>query len=276
MPELPEVETIRRALNQHLPGLRIEKVRVRDARLRSPVDERKLKRLIVGQAIREINRRAKYLLIHFANDADLILHLGMSGRLLLLREALPFEKHDHVIFYFENQTELRFRDPRRFGLVDAIQSAELENDPRFANLGPEPLDPQTRARVLFERANHLKKPIKNLLMDARFVVGVGNIYANEALFHAGIHPFTPAHSLSPADWQRLLSAIKKILRNAIQKGGTTLNDFVNSDGEMGYFQLSLAVYDKEGQRCPICQTKIAREVQVGRSTYFCPRCQKLR
>ncbi len=275
MPELPEVETIRRALNQHLPGQRIERVRVRDSRLRSPVDEKKLKRLVVGQPIHAINRRAKYLLIHLANDSDLIIHLGMSGRLLLLREALPFEKHDHVIFYFDNQTELRFRDPRRFGLVDAVKSSELDHDPRFVNLGVEPLDSKTRARALFERANRLKKPIKNLLMDASFIVGVGNIYANEAMFHAGIHPFTPANHLKSADWQRLLGEVKRVLKKAIQKGGTTLNDFVNSDGEMGYFQLSLAVYDRAGERCPKCKTKIERVVQVGRSTFFCPRCQKL-
>lgn len=275
MPELPEVETIRRALSQHLPGQRIECIRVRDSRLRSPVDQKRLKRLIVGQPIHEINRRAKYLLIHLANDSDLIIHLGMSGQLLLLREALPFEKHDHVIFYFDNDTELRFRDPRRFGLVDAIKSEEFEHDRRFMNLGVEPLEPTTRARLLYERAGHLKKPIKNLLMDASFIVGVGNIYANEALFHAGIHPFTPANHLKSADWQRLLGEVKRVLKKAIQKGGTTLNDFVNSDGEMGYFQLSLAVYDKEGKLCSKCKTKIERVVQVGRSTFFCPRCQKL-
>lgn len=276
MPELPEVETIRRALSQHLPGRRIEKVRVRDARLRSPVDEKKLKRLIVGQPIQEINRRAKYLLIHLANDSDLIIHLGMSGRLLLLQNSLPFEKHDHVIFYFDNHTELRFRDPRRFGLVNAVKSTDLEIDPRFANLGVEPLDSKTRARALFEQASHLKKPIKNLLMDASFMVGVGNIYANESLFHAGIHPFTPANRLTSTDWQRLLSAIKKVLQKALAKGGTTLNDFVNSDGEMGYFQLSLAVYDREGKNCQKCGSKIARVVQVGRSTFFCPKCQNSR
>jgi formamidopyrimidine-DNA glycosylase len=275
MPELPEVETIRRALSQHLPGRRIEKIRVRDPRLRSPVDSRKLKRLAVGQPIRDINRRAKYLLIELANDCKLIIHLGMSGKLLLLPATPSFEKHDHLIFSLDNHTELRFRDPRRFGLVDAIKSADFDHDPRFTHLGVEPLEATTRARLLYGHASHLKKPIKNLLMDSTFIVGVGNIYANEALFYAGIHPFTPAHDLSLADWQRLLGAVKRVLRRAIEKGGTTLNDFVNSDGEMGYFQLSLAVYDQEGNGCPKCRTKIERVVQVGRSTYFCPHCQRL-
>jgi formamidopyrimidine-DNA glycosylase len=274
MPELPEVETIKNALQKHLPGKQIVRVLIRDARLRSPVNKRKLRQLVVGQRIRKIDRRAKYLLVCLENQSTLVIHLGMSGRLLLLRESLPFEKHDHVIFYFDDQSELRFRDPRRFGLIDVVSEAEFENYPLFAHLGFEPLDSNTRPPALFEYARRLKKPIKNLLMDANFIVGVGNIYANEALFHAGIHPFTPAQQLSLADWQRLHREIRRVLKKALQKGGTTLNDFVNSDGEMGYFQLSLAVYAKEGERCPKCGTKIERVVQVGRSTFFCPRCQR--
>ncbi len=273
MPELPEVETIKRALKQHLPGRQIERVRVRDTRLRSPVNKRKLRQLVVGQRIREIDRRAKYLLLRLGNASTLVIHLGMSGRLLLLRDALPFEKHDHVIFYFDDQSELRFRDPRRFGLVDVVATDELDRCHLFSHLGFEPLDPNLRPKTLFGYACRLKKPIKNLLMDASFIVGVGNIYANEALFHAGIHPVTPANYLTLADWQRLHREIRRVLKKAIQKGGTTLNDFVDSNGEMGYFQLSLAVYGRKGEPCPRCQSKIERVVQVGRSSFFCPKCQ---
>jgi formamidopyrimidine-DNA glycosylase len=272
MPELPEVETIRRALSADLPGKKIRRILVRDARLRWPVQKRKLSELVVDNEISNVSRRAKYLLIGFQNDVHLIMHLGMSGRVLLLREKKTFDKHDHVIFYFNDRSQMRFRDPRRFGMVEAV-GGDIDAHPRLANLGYEPLGRTTRSARLFEKANNLKRPIKNLLMDANFIVGVGNIYASEALFRAGIHPAMPSNLLSSSDWQRLLTNIRRVLNKAIQKGGTTLNDFVNSNGEMGYFQLSLAVYDREGQPCPKCRSKIERVVQVGRSTYFCGRCQ---
>lgn len=273
MPELPEVETIRRALKKHLRGKHIEKVLVRDPRLRWPVDEAKLQKLGVGAQIVDVKRRAKYLLVHLDPDATLIMHLGMSGKVLFLQTALPFEKHDHVIFYFDDGSELRFRDARRFGMVDVVENSAMKNYPRFVNLGLEPLSSKTTPEQLYEKARHWKKPIKNLLMDANFIVGVGNIYANEALFYAGVHPGTPCNRLSLDHWQGLFSEVQAVLRRAIRKGGTTLSDFVNSNGETGYFQLSLAVYGKDGEACPNCGTKIERQVQVGRSTYFCPSCQ---
>ncbi|NIR47138.1 bifunctional DNA-formamidopyrimidine glycosylase/DNA-(apurinic or apyrimidinic site) lyase [candidate division KSB1 bacterium] len=273
MPELPEVETIRRALSKHVLGKRFQRVLVRDRRLRWPVDELKLRQGIIGQEITRIDRRAKYLLIRLKDDRTLIIHLGMSGKLLLLANSTPFEKHDHVIFYFDDGTELRFRDTRRFGMVDMIHENEMAAYPRFVNLGYEPLARKTTAEVLFERAKSLKKPIKNLLMDANFIVGVGNIYANEALFYAGIHPQKPAYQLGKGDWQRLLHELRGVLRRAIRKGGTTLTDFVDSNGDTGYFQLSLAVYGKTGETCPRCQSIIEKFVQVGRSTYVCPGCQ---
>lgn len=273
MPELPEIETIRRALSAHIVGKRIERIRVRDPRLRWPVQVKKLKRLSLQRCVSDVGRRAKYLLINLEEEVALILHLGMSGRVLLLNKDVPFEKHDHVIFYFDDQTELRFRDPRRFGMVDAIRRNEIETYPRFVALGFEPLAKSTRAKLLFDKAHRLKRPIKNLLMDANFLVGVGNIYANEALFHAGIHPATPSHLLSSGDWQKLLRKVRRVLNKAIEKGGTTLNDFVNTNGEMGYFQLSLVVYGREGEKCSRCKSPIERMVQVGRSTFFCPQCQ---
>lgn len=275
MPELPEVETIRRALKKYLPGKRIERVLVRDPRLRWPVDEGRLQTAVAGARILDVKRRAKYLLIKLDVKLTLIIHLGMSGRILFLESALPFEKHDHVIFYFDDASELRFRDPRRFGMVDVVDNGDIKNYPRFVNLGIEPLSSKTAPEQLYEKAQHWKKPIKNLLMDANFIVGVGNIYANEALFYAGIHPATPSHRLSLGHWRQLLTQVQAVLKRAIKKGGTTLTDFVNSNGETGYFQLSLAVYGKEGEACSNCGTRIEKHVQVGRSTYFCPQCQPM-
>jgi len=273
MPELPEVETICRALKKTLPGRKIEKILVRDPRLRWPVDETRLQQLVLGQKVVNIDRRAKYLLIKFEQESTLVLHLGMSGKLLLLTESPPFEKHDHVIFYLDNNTELRFRDTRRFGMVDAIPPGGLATYPRFINLGVEPLAPKTRPEALFEKSRNWKKPIKNLLMDGNFIVGVGNIYASESLFYAGVHPKTASNKLSKKGWGKLFRSIQNVLNEAIEKGGTTLNDFVDRNGEVGYFQLSLAVYGREGEKCRRCQSVIERYVQGGRSTFLCPKCQ---
>lgn len=273
MPELPEVETICRALGKSLPGRTITRILVRDARLRWPVDKTRLKQLVAGQTVIGVQRRAKYLLINLKQESTLVLHLGMSGRLLLLSKPPPFEKHDHVIFYLDNKHELRFRDPRRFGMVDAIPPGGLKDYARFVNLGVEPLDRATTAQLLYDRSRNSKKPIKNLLMDGNFIVGIGNIYANEALFYAGIHPKRPTNEISKNEWQKLHRSVRQVLHQAIEKGGTTLNDFVDSNGETGYFQLSLVVYDRDGGPCPRCGTEIVRHVQVGRSTFFCPKCQ---
>ncbi len=275
MPELPEVETIRRALELKLPGKRIANLLIREPRLRWPVDAVKLEQLVAGQIIKSIDRRAKYLLIRFERESTLIIHLGMSGSLLFLTESRAFDKHDHIVFYFENDSELRFRDPRRFGMVDAIAPGMEAVYPRLAHLGVEPLAPNTSPDNLYEKARFLKRPIKNLLMDARYIVGVGNIYANEALYYAGIDPRTPTGSLGRKQWAYLLSHIQTVLKNAIDQGGTTLNDFVNSNGETGYFQLSLAVYGREGEPCLQCGQAIKKIAMGGRSSFFCPECQAL-
>ncbi len=274
MPELPEIETIRHALLKHLPGKRIDKILVRDARLRWPVDENKLNQLLVGNEVTTIDRRSKYLLVRLQKESTLILHLGMSGQLLYITESRPFEKHDHVIFYLDDATELRFRDPRRFGMVDAIAPGGEADYPRLAKLGAEPLDESLQAKALYERAKKLTRPIKNLLMDANFIVGVGNIYANESLFYAGIRPDKPAGDIAAKQWPVLLDCIQNVLTEAIKKGGTTLNDFVNSNGEGGYFQLELAVYGRVEEPCLKCGATIQRIVQTGRSTFFCPTCQR--
>jgi len=273
MPELPEVETIRRGLNRALSGRVIRELRIAETRLRQKVDAQRLKRLSVGRKIESIDRRAKYLLCRLDNDATLIFHLGMSGRLLLCSESLPLEKHDHIQFRLNDGRELRFRDPRRFGLVDAMANGVLDKHPLFANLGIEPFDPACTPEFLFARSRRLSKPIKNFLMDGSIIVGIGNIYANEALFRARLHPELPAGKLKLPDWQKLLKSIHKTLELAIAAGGTTLNDFHDSDGAMGYFQQQLMVYDREGQACYACGKKIKRIVQAGRSTFYCRHCQ---
>lgn len=273
MPELPEVETIRKGLQKNIIGKRIVKVDVRDTRLRWPVDAGKLQLAVVGKSILAISRRAKYLLVELEGNRVLILHLGMSGSILLLDENRELDKHDHVIFYFDDRSEMRFRDPRRFGMIDTCPAKELKSHARFASLGFEPLSKKLSGEILNGKASNVTKPIKNLLMDASFIVGVGNIYANEALFEAGIHPLTPSNRLRAGDWQRLLAKIQRVLEAAIAKGGTTLNDFVNSMGDPGYFQLSLSVYGREGEACIRCGKKVERIVLVGRSTFFCPSCQ---
>lgn len=273
MPELPEVETIRRALQANLPGKTIVGIKVRDPRLRWPVDENKLAQLALNQKIDNIGRRAKYLLVTFERQSVMLIHLGMSGKLLYLTEERTFDKHDHVIFHLDDQTELRFRDPRRFGLVDAAAPGELEQHPRLAHLGIEPLEYAIPPPQLYEKVKRANRAIKNLLMDATLVVGVGNIYANEALYRSGIHPATFGNQISEDGWQRLWLAINDVLTEAIAKGGTTLTDFVDSNGESGYFQLSLSAYGREGEPCPKCGTLIQRVVQVGRSSFFCSKCQ---
>jgi len=276
MPELPEVETIRRGLQRALSGRVIREVRIAETRLRRKVDARRLKTLTIGQRIEDVDRRAKYLLCRLSNQATLILHLGMSGRILLCDEAVPLEKHDHIQFCLDDGRELRFRDPRRFGLVDAAANGELQNHPLFANLGIEPFDPSCTPKFLFVRSRRLTKPIKNFLMDGSIIVGVGNIYANEALFRAKINPQIAAGKLQLQEWKKLLKAVHKTLKLAIAAGGTTLNDFHDSDGAMGYFQQQLMVYSRDGEACHVCGGKIKRIVQAGRSTFYCRHCQAKR
>ena len=241
MPELPEVETLRRSLLPVLVGCRIDDVRVYERRLRYPVVPRTLKRRVAGRRVEGVARRAKYLLIELDDGNRLLIHLGMSGRLSLASAGTPRETHVHVVFALDGDRELRFRDPRRFGLVDAVTAAELEDDRRFTSLGPEPLSAAFRADRVHERTRGLRKPIKNFLMDAREVVGVGNIYASEALFLAGVHPKRAVGRLSLERWTRVVDAVKQVLRQAIRQGGTTINDFQNGAGDPGYFQLSLRV-----------------------------------
>lgn len=274
MPELPEVETIRRSLLPGLMGRRIEALQVRNRRLRTPLQPARLRRELLGRYIAGIERRAKYLLLRLSDEQILVLHLGMSGRLSLVTPDVPLEPHTHVRLRLDGGRELRFRDHRRFGMLFVVAAADLPRHPRFCSLGPEPLEEAFTPALLQARARGLRRPVKNFIMDARVVVGVGNIYASEALHRAQVHPETEAQRLRLLRWERLHGAIRETLLRALRAGGTTLSDYRAADGRAGEFQVELAVYDREGQPCPRCARRIRRIVQAGRSTYFCPRCQR--
>jgi formamidopyrimidine-DNA glycosylase len=274
MPELPEVEVLRHSLEPLLVGDRVARLVVRNADLREPVRPRALARATVGREVVALRRRAKYLLIDLTGGKTLVVHLGMSGRLTLAAGAAPPETHEHVVFHLASGRRLRFRDPRRFGLVLALPTAGLPRDPHFAHLGAEPLAPSFSGATLARAAAGRRGPVKALLMDARVVVGVGNIYACEALFRAGVHPECSVARIAPPRWQRLAEGLVAVLTDAIAEGGTTLNDFADGAGRSGEFQVSLAVYGRAGEPCPRCGRRIARRVQAGRSTFYCPGCQR--
>ena len=279
MPELPEVEVLRRSLEPSLLGDRIERVEVRNAALREPVRRAELARRTAGRHVEALRRRSKYLLIDLSakNREDgqtLVVHLGMSGRLTVVPAAEPLEPHEHVAFFLASGRRLRFRDPRRFGLVFAAPTGEIPGNPHFAHLGIEPLEPGFGGAFLAGAAAGRRGPVKNFLMDGRIVVGLGNIYATEVLFRSGIHPNRSVGRISAARWGRVAEMAVEVLRRAIGEGGTTLNDFADGEGNSGYFQVSLGVYGREGEPCPACGTPIRRIVQAGRSSFYCHRCQR--
>ncbi len=274
MPELPEVEVLRRSLEPHLVGDRVGRVEVRKADLREPVRARALGRATVGRRVLGLRRRGKYLLVDFEGGSTLVVHLGMSGRLTLGPAAAPREPHEHVVFHLASGRRLRFRDPRRFGLVLALPTAEVEGDPHFVHLGAEPLAPGFSGETLARAARGRRGPVKAFLMDARVVVGAGNIYASESLHRAGVHPERAVSRISATRWRRLAEALVAVLGEAVEQGGTTLNDFADGEGNAGYFQVSLSVYGREGEPCPRCGRPIRRLVQAGRSTFYCPGCQR--
>ena len=269
MPELPEVEVTRRGIAPHLAGRRISAVEVREPRLRWPVPQ--TVRKLAGRTVRAIRRRGKYLLFD-CGDGHLIVHLGMSGSLRVLPFGTPAQKHDHFDLVLGDRL-LRLRDPRRFGAV-LWTAGEVAAHPLLAHLGVEPLSRRFAPPGLYLLIKGQKISIKQFLMDGRRIVGVGNIYANESLFHAGIHPLTPARRLSLERCAALSRAIKETLRQAIRAGGSSLRDFVGADGHPGEFQTRYWVYDRAGLPCRRCGTPVRRVVQGARATYFCPACQK--
>lgn len=271
MPELPEVETTRRGLAPHLVGRRIESLAIRDARLRWPVPT-ELARWIVGTRVLELRRRGKYLIFAFERGA-MIVHLGMSGALRLVPGDSPARKHDHLDWLLEGGLLLRFTDPRRFGSVHFVDG-DPEKHSLLAHLGPEPLSGGFNAEALHRASRGRRVSIKDFLMNAHIVVGVGNIYASEALFRAGIDPRTPAGRVSRARYERLVSSVRKTLAAALRAGGSSLRDWIHADGTSGYFQQQYFVYDRGGQACRRCSAAI-REIRQGqRASYYCPACQR--
>lgn len=270
MPELPEVETTHRGIAPYLEGQRVERVIVRERRLRWPIPE-DLDVRLSGQRIVSVERRAKYLLLG-AEAGTLISHLGMSGSLRLVESGTPASRHEHVDIELASGMALRYTDPRRFGAM-LWSLAPLEHE-LLRNLGPEPLTDAFAGQRLFELSRGRSMAVKPFIMDNAVVVGVGNIYASEALFAAGIDPRKPAGSISKARYLRLAEEIKRILAIAIERGGTTLRDFVGGDGQPGYFQQELFVYGRGGEFCKVCGSTL-REIRLGqRASVYCPRCQR--
>lgn len=279
MPELPEVETVCRGLAPMLEGRRLVHVEARRPNLRLPLPPDLSERL-TGRRVEAVRRRAKYILVHMEGGTVLLCHLGMSGRMTVGRDLGPPGRHDHVVMATDDGAELRFNDARRFGLMVLAEEGALDAHPLLAGLGPEPLGNAFDAGTLSGRIAGRLSPIKTVLLDQTVVAGIGNIYASEALFRAGIAPMRAAASVAGADAERLVPAIRQVLAEAIEAGGSTLRDYVQASGELGYFQHRFAVYDREGQECPGCTCDIAqtggilRVVQSNRSTFYCPRRQR--
>lgn len=283
MPELPEVETVRRGLAPAMEGQVIVQADINRPNLRWPFPEG-MKERLEGARVTGLRRRSKYILADLDSDETLLIHLGMSGRMTVSGHTvgdffhdhpLP-QKHDHVVLHMENGARITFNDARRFGAMDMMPTTECETHWLMKDIGPEPLSNDFHEDYLVKRLNGKNTPIKTALLDQRIVAGLGNIYVCEVLFRAGIHPATKAGKLSKARVASLLPIIRDVLTEAIAAGGSSLKDYRQADGELGYFQHGFQVYDREGKTCanPACETEISRIVQSGRSSFFCPQCQR--
>jgi formamidopyrimidine-DNA glycosylase len=275
MPELPEVETVRRGLALKMTGRHIIQAELRRQDLRRPFPPM-LARTLTGAKIGALRRRGKYILVELDENGTLLLHLGMSGRITTGDAATPHATHDHVILSLDDGTVVRFNDARRFGLIDYMRRGEEAAHPLLAGMGPEPLEPGFTGRYIAEKLAGKMTPIKSALLDQKVVAGLGNIYVCEALYRAGISPRRIAATVSGARADKLAAAIRAVLNDAIEAGGSSLRDYVQADGELGYFQHRWAVYGKEGEPCPgcTCAEGVRRITQAGRSTFFCARKQR--
>jgi len=292
MPELPEVETVRRGLAPVMEGAVIARADVNRPDLRWPFPVQMAQRLS-GQKVLRLRRRSKYILVDLGSGESLLVHLGMSGRMLIsgdpsyqryaqkhvgkfVHEHPAAEKHDHVVLHMDNGARITFNDPRRFGAMDLLDTATAEAHKLLAVLGPEPLGNDFHDTVLIDAFKGRNTPVKSALLDQRIVAGLGNIYVCEALYRAGIHPARKAGRISAARVASLVAIIRQVLEEAITAGGSSLKDFRQADGELGYFQHSFDVYGREGEACrtPDCEQVIKRIVQSGRSSFFCGKCQR--
>ncbi len=275
MPELPEVEVIRQGIQPHLEGRRVISITSSGKNLRRPVPIAEMNSSLSNKTISKVTRRAKYLLLHFSSGPVLILHLGMTGNLGLFPQGSKPAPHDHLFLLLDDSMELRYNDVRRFGAVlffTTKEAQELEST-FFHNTGPEPLGKACTASYLMNRGIGKSQPIKTFLMNAQIIAGIGNIYANESLFRAGIDPQRAARKLLPLEWEYLLHNIQATLTWAIECGGSTIRDYINASGKKGYFQANFKVYGREGKPCYNCSTPIIKTKLGGRATFFCPNCQ---
>lgn len=288
MPELPEVETVKKGLEPHMVGQKIMTADVRRPDLRWPFPPNMVSRL-TGQKILRLRRRSKYILCDLDSDETLLIHLGMSGRMTILHPNETsdiigklhhlhpaLEKHDHVVLDMESGVRVIFNDARRFGAMDLVETGKLEQHKLIESLGPEPLGNVFNDEYLFDKLKNRQLPIKSALLDQKIVSGLGNIYVCEALWRSGILPTRQSKSLTKSDISKLVPIIRDVLNEAITAGGSSLKDYRQTDGELGYFQHSFAVYGREGQMCKTegCSENIKRLVQSGRSSFYCARCQK--
>ncbi|MDD9901233.1 MAG: bifunctional DNA-formamidopyrimidine glycosylase/DNA-(apurinic or apyrimidinic site) lyase [Alphaproteobacteria bacterium] len=273
MPELPEVETVVAGLKKKMEGRKIRAVTTTRKDLRVPFPRGLF--ALKNVNIQTLSRRAKYILLYLENGKVLVIHLGMSGRMTLGHDE-ELQKHDHMVITLDNGFRAVLNDPRRFGLVALVDADALSSHRLFCHLGPEPLDKDFNAAYLSRKLANRKTPIKLAIMDQRIVVGVGNIYASEALYKAGIAPGRLAGDVKPGEIKKLVAAIKKTLKAAIAAGGSSLKDYVQADGTLGYFQHNWAVYGRAGEKCRArgCKGRIVKTVMGGRATFACPRCQK--
>ncbi|MDP4626206.1 MAG: bifunctional DNA-formamidopyrimidine glycosylase/DNA-(apurinic or apyrimidinic site) lyase [Akkermansiaceae bacterium] len=272
MPELPEVETTKLGISPHVVGGKICEVIVQRSDLRWPVSPELGE--MAGVVFVSVKRRSKYLLLETDSGQVVLVHLGMSGSLRLVPPAEEWRKHDHIGITLSGGLQLRYHDPRRFGLVLVVPLSEIQTHPLLKNLGPEPLEEGFTGAHLHAALRGKTIALKVAIMDAKVVVGVGNIYASESLFRAGIHPRLPAEKLSKPKAERLVAAIKEVLTESITQGGTTLRDFLNSDGQPGYFKQRLFVYGRKGEPCRVCETPISHAVLGQRATFWCAVCQR--